>query len=310
MYHQPVLLHESIDLLDIQPDGTYIDVTFGGGGHSREILRRLGEKGRLIAFDRDADARENVISTKLNDQVDDRLTLIASDFKFIEKEIKNRNIGQIDGILADFGVSSHQFDTAERGFSFRFDAPLDMRMDTSSDFSAANILNEYEYEEMEKMFRQYGEVPNSRKLSNAILNLRKTEEIKTTFQFEKMIEADCIPKKDRHKYLAQVYQALRIEVNGELDSLRALLEGAVNLLKPGGRMVTIAYHSLEDRLVKHHFRSGNFEDKLEKDFFGNPITPWEILIKRPIEPSEAEIVENPRARSAKLRAAKKLKIEN
>ncbi len=303
MYHQPVLLHESINLLDIQPDGTYIDVTFGGGGHSQEILNRLGEKGRLIAFDRDADARKNIIS-------DERLTLIASDFKFIEIKIRENKIGAIDGILADFGVSSHQFDTAERGFSFRFDAPLDMRMDTSSDFSAANVLNEYEYDDLEKIFRQYGEVPNSRNLARAIVALRKTEEIKTTFQFEKMIEADCIPKKDRHKYLAQVYQALRIEVNGELDSLKALLEGATKLLKPQGRMVTIAYHSLEDRLVKHHFRSGNFEDKLEKDFFGNPIKPWEMLTKRPIEPSEAEIEANPRARSAKLRAAKKLIVKS
>lgn len=297
MYHISVLLSESIDLLAIKADGVYVDVTFGGGGHTKEILRRLGKNGRVFAFDRDAEARENQID-------DERLTIIPTDFKFIDSELAKRGIQNVDGILADLGVSSHQFDTAERGFSFRFDAPLDMRMDTSQALTAATILNEYEATDLQTMFSRYGEVINSKTLAQTIANQRKIEKITSTFQFEQKITA-CIPKKERNKYLAQVYQALRIEVNQELASLEALLLASENLLKKEGRISIIAYHSLEDRMVKHIFRTGNLADKVEKDFYGNVLTPWKLITKKAIVPSESEIEHNPRARSAKLRGAEK-----
>jgi 16S rRNA (cytosine1402-N4)-methyltransferase len=297
MYHISVLLSESIDLLAIKADGVYVDVTFGGGGHTKEILRRLGKNGKVFAFDRDAEARENQID-------DERLTIIPTDFKFIDSELAKRGIRNVDGILADLGVSSHQFDTAERGFSFRFDAPLDMRMDTSQALTAATILNEYEATDLQTMFSRYGEVINSKTLAQTIVNQRKIEKITGTFQFEQKITA-CILKKERNKYLAQVYQALRIEVNQELASLEALLLASENLLEKGGRISIIAYHSLEDRMVKHIFRTGNLADKVEKDFYGNVLTPWKLITKKAIAPSESEIENNPRARSAKLRAAEK-----
>lgn len=298
MYHISVLLSESIDLLAIKPNGIYVDVTFGGGGHTKEILRRLGKEGKLFAFDRDAEARANVIE-------DERLTIIPTDFKFIERELTKRGITKVDGILADLGVSSHQFDTAERGFSFRFDAPLDMRMDTSEELTAAYIIKDYDAADLQRMFSRYGEVINSKTLANTIVEQRKIEEIQTTYQFEQKITS-CIPKKDRNKYLAQVYQALRIEVNQELASLETLLKDAEILLNKGGRMSIIAYHSLEDRMVKHIFRTGNLEDKVQKDFYGNVLSPWKLVTKKAIAPDDAEIERNPRARSAKLRGAERI----
>jgi len=294
MYHISVLLSESVDLLNIKPNGIYVDVTFGGGGHTREILNRL-TCGKVFAFDRDAEARANAID-------DERLEIIPTDFQYITEELAKRGITKIDGILADLGVSSHQFDTAERGFSFRFDAPLDMRMDTSQGKTAAEIIAEYEESELSKVFYRYGEVPNARKLAKIICDKRKLQKISTTFELEDAIQ-DCIYKKERPKYLAQVYQALRIEVNGELISLEKLLESSLSLLNKGGRMVVMSYHSLEDRMTKHFFRTGNFEDKMEKDFFGNAITPWKLITKKAIAPTEKEIEVNSRARSAKLRAA-------
>lgn len=296
MYHQAVLLKESVDLLDIRPDGIYVDVTFGGGGHSREILSRL-ENGKLIAFDRDPDAKGNLPD-------DDRLIFIPQDFQFIESALEAHSIGLVDGILADLGVSSHQFDTPERGFSFRFDGPLDMRMDQNASVSAATLVNEWETEDLIPLFRRYGEIPNAPKLVRELIQARTLSPIKTTAQLEQAIHR-CIPHKRRAKYLAQVYQALRIEVNGELDSLESLLKASLRLLKPEGRLVVIAYHSLEDRMVKRFMRAGNLEGKLEKDFYGKPLTPWELINRRAIQPPETEIEANPRARSARLRAAKK-----
>ncbi|MBX7240674.1 MAG: 16S rRNA (cytosine(1402)-N(4))-methyltransferase RsmH [Bacteroidia bacterium] len=297
MYHIPVLLNESVDGLNIKPDGIYADVTMGGAGHTRSILSRLGENGRLYAFDRDPQAYKNAPD-------DDRFVLLPVDFQFIEKALEQYGVAQLDGILADLGVSSHQFDTPERGFSFRFNATLDMRMDPGLALSAADVLNTYSAAELQKMFSEYGEVPNAKRLSVMITEKRKADKIVTTFGFEQAI-SDCIPFKDRSKYLAQVYQALRIEVNRELDSLFALLGSAVRLLKKEGRISIISYHSLEDRMVKHFFRSGNMEDKLEKDFYGNILTPWKLITKKAIQPSETEIIANPRARSARLRVAEK-----
>lgn len=299
MYHIPVLLKESVDGLAIQPDGIYVDVTFGGGGHSKEILNRLGASGKLYAFDRDADARAN-------DTGDSRLCIIPSDFKFIERELTARNVPQVNGILADLGVSSHQFDTPQRGFSFRFDAPLDMRMDTAAPLTAAEILQTYTAADLQTMFSRYGEVPNAKTLANVIVNQRLIEPITSTFQFEKIIEKPCIPHKERNKYLAQVYQALRIEVNGELDALQALLLASLRLLQPNGRISVISYHSLEDRWVKHFLKAGNFEGEVEKDFFGNVQTPWKSITRKAIQPDLTEINLNPRARSAKLRIAEKI----
>ena len=300
-YHTPVLLNESIDLLAINPSGTYVDVTFGGGGHSREILRHLGPKGRLIAFDRDADARRNIIE-------DERLIFVAEDFQFIEHVLHERGLAPVDGILADLGVSSYQLDTPDRGFSYRFDGPLDMRMNRNEGPTAADLLNDCDEEELVTIFRNYGEIPNHRKLVRTIIQERAVTPILHTKQFEQQIHG-CLPRNRQAKYLAQVYQALRIEVNGELESLAALLLGSLNLLKLEGRLVVIAYHSLEDRMVKRFFKSGNLEGKEVKDHFGRLLTPWGKITRRPIQASEAEIEENPRARSAKLRAAKRIEIE-
>lgn len=297
MYHIPVLLKESVEGLNIKPDGIYADVTMGGGGHTREILSLLDKKGKLFAFDRDPEAHINAPENA-------NFELIPMDFKFIENAMTQRNITGLDGILADLGVSSHQFDTPERGFSFRFDAKLDMRMDPQLPYTAADILNQTSPEELQKIFSLYGEVPNARRLSLLIAGKRKITPINTTKEFERVIE-ECTPAREKSKYLAQVYQALRIVVNQELDSLFGLLQSAVKLLNPGGRLCIIAYHSLEDRMVKHFFRTGNTEDKIVKDFYGNIITPWELITRKAIQPSNAEITLNPRARSAKLRIAKR-----
>lgn len=369
-YHKPVLLKESVDALISSPDGIYADATFGGGGHSSEILSRLSDKGRLIAFDRDADAVERAFD-------DPRFCLIHNNFRFIhnftlfdqwkkdstdlensgekwreegtgsegqkeeklgsresepkgesellggselvsgselvgesklkrgsELEGESLNNSGLDGILADLGVSSHQFDTAERGFSFRYDAPLDMRMNTQAELTAADVVNNYDAEDLERIFRIYGEVDNSRKLTQLIIKQRSICPIETTGQLDKAIE-EATPKFAEHKYLAKVYQALRIEVNQEMRSLEKFLEGAAKSLKSGGRLVVITYHSLEDRMVKNFIKSGRVDGVLEKDLFGKSREPFEAVNRKPILPSEEEIAGNTRARSAKLRIAVK-----
>lgn len=290
------MLGACLEGLDIKEGGTYVDVTFGGGGHSKEILKRIGE-GKLIAFDRDSDARDNLPE-------DERLIFIAQDFKFLETSLKMKRIAGVDGILADLGVSSHQLDTAERGFSYRFDAPLDMRMDTSHGKTAAEVLNETDEEDLVRIFSQYGEVTNSRKLARTIVVKRSVAPITHTQQFEGVIQS-CILAKRRAKYLSQVYQALRIEVNGELDGLKILLESSLKVLNPGGRLVVMSYHSLEDRLVKRFLKTGNFAGKEEKDFYGNPLTPWKLISRKAIQATEEEVMRNSRARSARLRVAEK-----
>jgi len=253
--------------------------------------------GRLIAFDKDPDARHNV-------PPDERFTLISEDFKFIESELEKAGVEKVDGILADLGISSHQIDTPQRGFSFRFDAPLDMRMNPGQGPTAAELLNEWDEQELARVFAQYGEVPNSRKLARTIVQARAGQRLSGSAQLESVIQ-DCIPKNRRSKYLAQVYQALRIVVNAELEALEQLLLASLRLLRPGGRMVVIAYHSLEDRMVKRFFRAGNLSGKVEKDFYGHDLTPWRLITRRAIQASQEEIARNPRARSARLRAAER-----
>ncbi|MDP5171291.1 MAG: 16S rRNA (cytosine(1402)-N(4))-methyltransferase RsmH [Bacteroidia bacterium] len=296
-YHLPVLLEQSVDLLHLQPGGTYVDVTFGGGGHTREILQKL-EGGRLIAFDRDPDAEANLPS-------DSRIDFVPRDFQFFDDVWQKRQFGPVDGILADLGVSSHQFDTAERGFSFRFDAPLDMRMNPREGKSAADVLQEYEELALANLFRDLGEIPNSRKVARLIVDRRKQAPIKTTSELERVIEP-CINPKRKSKYLAQVYQALRIEVNGEMASLQALLEASLKWLKPGGRLVVISYHSLEDRMVKRFMKTGNLAGiEIKDQVFGHSLSPFEQVTRRAIQADEEEILRNPRSRSARLRAVQK-----
>lgn len=305
-YHNPVLLGESIDALKINPDGIYADATFGGGGHSREILSRLSDKGRLIAFDRDSDAAANAPD-------DPRFTLIHNDFRFIhnqalflEKEVLGlEGEGAIfDGILADLGVSSHQFDTAERGFSFRYDAPLDMRMNTRAGTSAADIVNNYSAEDLERILRIYGEVEKSRKAAALIVRARERNPILTTAGLDAAIE-EVTPSFAAHKFLAKVYQAFRIEVNHEMRSLEKFLDGAALSLKAGGRLAVITYHSLEDRMVKNFIRSGNADGQMVKDIYGRSSAPLLQVTRKPLLPAEEEIGRNTRARSAKLRVAEK-----
>ncbi len=298
-YHIPVLLDESVSALIDSTSGTYADATFGGGGHSREILSRLSENGRLIAFDRDSDAIANRPD-------DSRLTLIRSDFRWIHNHVIHQGYKDgIDGVLADLGVSSHQFDTAERGFSFRYEAPLDMRMNQEAEFNAADIVNTYEQADLEKILRLYGEVDNSRRIAQMICKAREISKIETTGDLGKAIES-ALPKFAEHKFLAKVYQALRIEVNQEMKSLEKFLSGAAKSLKPGGKMVIITYHSLEDRMVKNFIKAGNIEGEVEKDFYGNSSAPLKAVNRKPILPQETEIASNTRARSAKLRIAEKL----
>ena len=298
-YHTSVLLDESVSALVGPVDGVYADATFGGGGHTAEILSRLSQNGRVLAFDRDSDA----IANKPDDS---RLTLIRSDFRWIHNHVLHQGYKEgIDGVLADLGVSSHQFDTAERGFSFRYDAPLDMRMNQEADRTAADIVNSYEYEELEKVLRLYGEVDNSRKIAQLICKARESAPVMTTSGLGKAIES-ALPKFAEHKFLAKVYQALRIEVNQEMKSLEKFLSGAAESLKPGGKMVIITYHSLEDRMVKNFIKAGNIEGKMEKDFYGNATAPLKAVNRKPILPQEEEIAANTRARSAKLRIAEKI----
>ena len=298
-YHIPVLLDESVSALISSTSGTYADATFGGGGHSREILSRLSDNGRLIAFDRDSDAIANRPD-------DSRLTLIRSDFRWIHNHILHQGHKEgIDGILADLGVSSHQFDTAERGFSFRYEAPLDMRMNQEAEFNAADVVNTYGQEDLERILRFYGEVDNSRRIAQMICKARETARIETTGDLGKAIES-ALPKFAEHKFLAKVYQALRIEVNQEMKSLEKFLTGAARSLKQGGRLVVITYHSLEDRMVKNFIKAGNIEGEVQKDFYGNSSAPLKAVNRKPILPQENEIAGNTRARSAKLRIAEKL----
>ena len=298
-YHTSVLLDESVTALVGSTDGVYADATFGGGGHTSEILSRLSINGRVLAFDRDSDA----IANKPDDS---RLTLIRSDFRWIHNHVIYQGYKDgIDGVLADLGVSSHQFDTAERGFSFRYEAPLDMRMNQEAEKTAADIVNNYEYEDLEKILRLYGEVDNSRKIAQLICKARESSPILTTGELGKAIES-ALPKFAEHKFLAKVYQALRIEVNQEMKSLEKFLSGAAASLKPGGKMVIITYHSLEDRMVKNFIKAGNIEGKMEKDFYGNATAPLKAVNKKPILPQEEEIAANTRARSAKLRIAEKI----
>ncbi len=295
-YHVPVLLTESVDGLEIKANGDYVDVTFGGGGHSREIFSRL-KAGRLFAFDQDEDAAANVIH-------DERFYFIRHNFKYIRNFLRYYNVEQVDGILADLGVSSHDFDVAERGFSFRFDGDLDMRMNRDASESAADIVNTFTEDQLRTMFREYGEIDNAGRLAKQLVSARNAKPVKTIEQFKEAI-APCVPKFQESKYLAKVFQALRIETNKEMDVLHEFLEQSIQLLKPGGRLVVITYHSLEDRMVKNFIKSGDFSGKQEKDFFGNVESPLVAINRKVIVPNEEEIERNPRARSAKLRIAEK-----
>lgn len=298
VYHNPVLLRESISALVTNPDGYYADATFGGGGHSAGILAATSPKGRLMAFDRDADAAANAPS-------DARFTLIHNNFRFIHNYTLLHCSEGLDGILADLGVSSHQFDTAERGFSFRYDAPLDMRMNVQGDKTAADIVNSYTQNELEKILKVYGEVESAHKVAGLITAARQQKAILTTGDLHDAIAA-ALPSFAEHKFLAKVYQALRIEVNQEMRSLEKFLEGAAASLRKGGRLVVITYHSLEDRMVKNFFRTGNIEGVIEKDVYGRSSAPLKPLGGKPVLPSEEEIADNTRARSAKMRTAEKL----
>ena len=295
-YHNPVLLKESVDGLNIKPDGIYVDVTFGGGGHSREILSRLGPNGKLFAFDQDEDALENTID-------DERFVLINENFRFIKRFLRFHNVKSVDGILADLGVSSHQFDVAERGFSTRFDAELDMRMSQKNDLNAYRVVNEYEETNLRRVFLDYGELKNAPAIARVIIAAREEEPIRNTEQL-KIVLGRFLPTHKSHKILAQMYQAIRIEVNQEMDVLKEFLEQSLEVLKPGGRLSVISYHSLEDRLVKRLMKNGMFEGEPERDFFGNFSVPFKTIGKL-IVPDFQEIKINNRARSAKLRIAEK-----
>ena len=293
-YHNPVLLAESIGGLNIIEDGIYVDATYGGGGHSREILSRLGKKGQLIVFDQDFDSKANLID-------DNRLLFINENFMYLKKFLKLNNISKLDGILADFGVSSYQIDKPERGFSYRFEADLDMRMDNNSSLTARQIINKYTSEDLNKMFKNYGELNNAKKITSEIIKNRRKNEIKTTTQLNEIIYP-LIPNRISNKILSRVYQAIRIEVNNELEAIRLLLKQTVELLKVGGRISLISYHSLEDRIVKRFFKTGKFQGEIEKDIYGNYSLPYKIIEKL-IVPNQTEINRNIRARSAKLRIA-------
>lgn len=297
-YHVPVLLQESVDGLNIRPDGVYLDLTFGGGGHSAEILRRLGSGGKLLGFDQDEDAGRNVPE-------DGRFVFVNHNFRYMRNFIRYHGCGTVDGILADLGVSSHEFDEAERGFSFRFDAELDMRMNRRKGLTAREVLNGYEGERLAALFREYGEVEQAGRLADCVVRARGVKEIWTSEDFYRAMEP-CVPRGKEKKYLAKVYQALRIEVNGELDALKEMLAQASEVLGVGGRLVVITYHSLEDRIVKNFLRTGNVEGKEERDeVYGGVRRVFEAVNRKVIVPGEAEVAANPRARSAKLRIAEK-----
>jgi 16S rRNA (cytosine1402-N4)-methyltransferase len=296
-YHKPVLLHDSVDGLAIKGNGVYVDVTFGGGGHSREILSRLGEDGKLYGFDQDSDA----VANKPDDK---RFVLIQQNFKDIQKYLKLYNAVPVDGVLADLGVSSHQFDTAERGFSTRFDGPLDMRMNKKDSLTAAKVINTYEQDKLREIFRNYGELDQPGNIARVIVNNRTEKPINTGEDLKAVLKPFVRHGKEQ-KFFAKVFQALRIEVNAELDALEKLLQQMVDVIKPGGRLVVISYHSLEDRLVKNYMRSGKFEGDAEKDFYGNVLAPFKPLTRKAIIASDKEQEDNSRSRSAKLRIAER-----
>lgn len=298
-YHIPVLLHSCIENLNIEPNGIYVDITFGGGGHSKEILKHLGPNGKLFSFDQDEDAAKNVPD-------DQHLTFVQQNFRFLKNYLRLNGVTQVDGILGDLGVSSHQFDVAERGFSIRLDAALDMRMNQKSSLSAFEVINEYDINQLANMFRNYGELDNAGKLAKQIIAEREVKSIKTVNEFIEAIKP-CTPKFEANKYLAKVFQAIRMEVNQEMDALKECLTQCVEVLKPGGRLVMMSYHSLEDRLVKNIIKTGNIEGVEKKDVvFGTSKKVFKVLTTKPIIPTEEEIMQNSRARSAKLRVAEKL----
>jgi 16S rRNA (cytosine1402-N4)-methyltransferase len=300
-YHVPVLLRESVGGLDIKPDGVYVDVTFGGGGHSREILSRLGAKGRLFSFDQDEDAEQNIVN-------DERFTFVRSNFRYLKNWMRYYGIGEIDGLLADLGVSSHHFDDETRGFSFRFDAPLDMRMNTRAGMTAADVLNNDSEEQLSDIFYIYGELKNARRIAAAIIQARTARRIETTNDLMEATEK-CFQREREKKETAKLFQALRIEVNHEMDALKEMLNGARDLIRTGGRLSVITYHSLEDRLVKNMMKAGNVEGKVVQDFFGRIESPFRQIGGKVIVPSEEEQQSNPRSRSAKLRIAERVSKE-
>lgn len=295
-YHVPALLGPTLDGLNIQPDGVYVDATFGGGGHARAILDRLGPKGRLLAFDQDPEAQENVPE-------DSRLTFVAANFRHLHRFLKLHGVSEVDGVLADLGVSFHQFDEAERGFSYRFDGPLDMRMNPSMETTAADILNHYQVEQLQRVLSEYGELRNARTVAQVVVRHRQNSPFVRIQDLLGVLGP--LIRGQRVRYLSQLFQALRMEVNDEMGALQAFLEQATEALRPGGRLVVLSYHSIEDRVVKHFFKSGNFSGKQEKDFYGRLIRPLKPLTRKPIVPDAKEIEENSRARSAKLRIAEK-----
>ena len=297
-YHVPVLLQESIDGLNIKPDGIYVDVTFGGGGHSREILNRLGKNGHLYSFDQDEDAEKNILD-------DDRFTFVRSNFRYLHNWMRYYNVAHIDGLLADLGVSSHHFDDETRGFSFRFDAPLDMRMNNRSGVTAAEILNTYSGEMLADIFYIYGELKNARKIASAIVKARSYKNIEKTGDLMQETEKLFLREREK-KEIAKLFQALRIEVNHEMDALKEMLNGAKEILNEGGRLSVITYHSLEDRIVKNMMKAGNVEGRVTQDFYGRTEAPFRLISNRVITPSEEEQERNPRSRSAKLRIAEKV----
>ncbi|MCD8079234.1 MAG: 16S rRNA (cytosine(1402)-N(4))-methyltransferase RsmH [Bacteroides sp.] len=296
-YHVPVLLRESIEGMNLQPGGTYVDVTFGGGGHSREILSLLGAEGRLLGFDQDQDAEQNIVD-------DPRFVFVRSNFRYLYNFLRYHDITQIDGLLADLGVSSHHFDDRERGFSFRFDGELDMRMNRKGHLTAADVVNSYDEERLANLFYLYGELKNSRRLASVLVKARQQEQIRTTGQFLEIVKP-LFGREREKKELAKVFQALRMEVNQEMEALKEMLMAATEALRPGGRLVVITYHSLEDRMVKNLMKTGNVKGKMEQDFFGNRQTPYKLINNKVIVPTEEEQERNPRSRSAKLRIAEK-----
>lgn len=304
-YHIPVLLKETVDALMIKPNGIYVDCTFGGGGHSKAILEKLGEDGKLVAFDQDEDARRNLPTGQAGIPKDPRIIFVPHNFRHLQRFLKLHNIHAVDGILADLGVSSHQFDEGERGFSTRFDAPLDMRMDQRQTLTAADVINNYTEQQLHKIFEQYGEVTNSKTLAKTIVELRNNQSMKSIDAFKQSLRG--VVKGNPNRYFAQVFQALRIEVNDELGALKEMLQQIPPLLKPGCRVAIITFHSLEDRLVKNFFRRGTFEETEENPFImTKTVNELKVITKKPIEAKEEEMKRNPRARSAKLRVAEKV----
>lgn len=304
-YHIPVMLNEALEGLSLRSDGTYVDVTFGGGGHSRAILERLGEGGRLYAFDQDEDAARRVEGGEWSTESDAQFTFINENFKYLKNFLRLHGVRKVDGILADLGVSSHQFDEGERGFSTRFDGPLDLRMDRRGDVTAADLVNTLDEESLGRLLKLYGELPNARQMAKAIVRTRADKAIVTTSDLKGAVSRH-LPRGMENKYLAMLFQALRIEVNGELEALKEMLQQSCEVLADGGRLVVISYHSLEDRLVKNFMKSGNFEGKIEKDFYGNVLSPIRMVSRGAIQAGEAELAQNNRARSAKLRVGEKV----